>query len=115
MEVASRYSLKLTENESKNESLMLSIKNGLNKLLQFTLQEDKHLHFQWSFWMMIFASVIWPETWAIFFVMVIGLLKEIWDEKFGSGFCILDLVANAAGCLAAFSLIRIVSTPLFQR
>ncbi len=58
MEVASRYSLKLTENESKNESLMLSIKNGLNKLLQFTLQEDKHLHFQWSFWMMIFASVI---------------------------------------------------------
>ena len=87
---------------------MLNIKNGLNKLLQFTLQEDKHLHFQWSFWMMIFARVIWPESWAIFFVMSIGLLKEIWDGKFGSGFSIMDLVANAAGCLAAFSLIRIV-------
>jgi|GEM_PF-4711650 len=51
--------------------------------------------------MTVFARILWQEPWAIFFVMTIGLLKEIWDERFGSGFSLLDLAANAVGCMLA--------------
>lgn len=93
---------------------MLIIKKMLKQLVDQTLRKDKYLHLLWSFWMTVFSRILWTEQWAVFFVMTIGLLKEIWDARFGSGFSILDLVANAAGCLLALYLIRLLPGSLFH-
>ena len=64
--------------------------------------------------MTAFARVLWTEAEAIFFVMAMGLFKEVWDEKFGSGFSFLDLAANVAGCMLALYFIRLFPEPIFH-
>ena len=85
---------------------MPTIKIMLKQLFSHAWREDKYLHLLWSFWITVFARTLWPESWVFLFVMTIGLLKEVWDAKFGSGFSFLDLVANLFGCLLALYLIR---------
>jgi hypothetical protein len=77
-------------------------------------EEDKRLHFSWSFWLTLAANVLWPSHWAIPAVFMIGLSKELWDLKFGSGFCIFDLLANVLGIFAATVLAKELSGPVFE-
>lgn len=84
---------------------MLSVITRFFTLLPSKLtEEDKHLHFVWSFGLMIIGRYIWPAPWAFLIVFLIGLLKELWDIRWGSGFCFYDIVANLLGSGAALGL-----------
>ena len=77
-------------------------------------EEDKRLHMLWSFWLMLAAHVIWPAPWAFSAVFVLGLTKEVWDHRFGSGFCFFDIVANLLGSGAALTLSCALPGTLFD-
>lgn len=77
-------------------------------------EDDKRLHFAWSLWLTLAARVIWPPHWAFIAVFLIGLAKEFWDMRFGSGFCFFDLGANLLGSSAALSLAEAFSGPVFE-
>lgn len=77
-------------------------------------EEDKRLHFSWSFWLTLAAKVLWPSHWAIAAVFMIGLAKECWDLKFGNGFCIFDLLANVLGIFAAIVITKELSCSVFE-
>lgn len=67
-------------------------------------EPDKRLHVQWSFWLTLAAHVLWPAAWAIGAVFLVGLAKECWDLRYGSGFCRVDLACNLIGIFAAAAL-----------
>lgn len=67
-------------------------------------EEDKRLHMVWSFWIMVAARFLWPAPWAFAAVFLLGLGKEFWDRRFGSGFCYFDILANILGCTFALAL-----------
>ncbi len=71
-------------------AFLLSISNKL-------MEEDKRLHMTWSFWMTLSALLFWPAIWAFAAVFLIGFAKECWDSRYGSGFCVFDLLANLMG------------------
>lgn len=66
-------------------------------------EKDKRLHMAWSFWLTLFALLLWPTPWAFSAVFMIGLAKECWDSRYGSGFCVFDLLANITG--SSFALV----------
>lgn len=67
-------------------------------------EEDKRQHMRWSFWLTVGAMVVVKAGAAFAAVMLIGLLKECWDARYGSGFCCFDLFANLIGSLCALLL-----------
>lgn len=76
-------------------------------------EPDKRLHIRWSFWLTLCAHVLWPPLWAITTVFLIGLAKEFWDQRYGSGFCLVDLACNLVGILAAAVLCAILPQGVF--
>jgi hypothetical protein len=78
-------------------------------------EEDKVKHMVWSFFLTLAALTIWPAYLAFSAVFVIGLVKECWDFRFGSGFCLYDMTGNVIGSLVGLTfgllLIAIFSTP----
>lgn len=65
-------------------------------------EEDKVKHMVWSFWLTLVALALWPAYFAFFAVFLIGLAKELWDFRFGSGFCLFDMAGNVFGIAAGF-------------
>ncbi len=65
------------------------------------MEEDKRLHMAWSFWLTLSALLLWPAIWAFATVFLIGFGKECWDSRYGSGFCVFDLLANFMGSVFA--------------
>jgi len=63
-------------------------------------EEDKVKHMVWSFWLMLGALLVWPPVPAFAAVFMLGLIKECWDYRYGSGFCLFDMVGNLLGSLA---------------
>jgi hypothetical protein len=68
------------------------------------MEKDKLQHMRWSFVLVLISNWWWPLAWATIAVFVVGLAKEIWDARYGSGFCFYDLLGNligiGLGCLA---------------
>jgi hypothetical protein len=62
-------------------------------------EEDKIKHIYWSFFMLLFALLFVSMPQAMGVVMLLGLVKEIWDEYYGSGFCLFDMTGNLMGCM----------------
>ena len=62
-------------------------------------EEDKIKHIYWSFLLLLFALVFVPMHQALVMVLALGLVKEVWDEYYGSGFCLFDNTGNILGCL----------------
>ncbi|MCF8167193.1 MAG: hypothetical protein K9K38_22965 [Rhodoferax sp.] len=60
-------------------------------------EEDKIKHIVWSFWLTLLALLVCQAPMAFFVVFLIGLAKEFWDVRYGSGFCIFDMVGNFIG------------------
>ena len=59
---------------------------------------DKQRHFSVScLLVLLFLTVGTGFLISIALTWLIGLGKEVWDRFYGSGFCWLDMVANAAG------------------
>ncbi len=77
-------------------------------------EEDKRLHMVWSFWLTITAQILWPAPWAFFAVFSLGFIKECWDYRFGSGFCLFDIMGNLIGITAALTLTRILPSGVFE-
>lgn len=78
-----------------------------NVIRQFFLQlpaklreEDKGKHMTWSFWLTLAALSTMPTAAALLIVLLIGLGKECWDFRFGSGFCVFDMAGNIIGIAA---------------
>ena len=49
---------------------------------------------------MLIAAFLFQGGFAVLVVGLIGLIKECWDHFWGSGFCWLDMLANAFGIVA---------------
>lgn len=60
-------------------------------------EHDKQLHIRWSFWLTLVAYLLWPLAWAVAAVFALGLAKEYWDHRHGSGFCFVDIAGNLIG------------------
>lgn len=60
-------------------------------------EEDKGKHMTWSFWLTLAALSAMPALSALAIVLLIGLAKECWDFRFGSGFCMFDMAGNLIG------------------
>ena len=66
-------------------------------------EQDKLKHFsvcfllQWVFlpWMSVVASIIATS--------LIGLAKELWDQRYGSGFCWYDMMGNTLGIICGIA------------
>ena len=63
-------------------------------------QEDKIKHMVWSFWLTLAALLFWSAPVAFSVVFLLGLAKECWDSRYGSGFCWFDMTGNLLGSLA---------------
>lgn len=53
---------------------------------------------------MLGALFFMPPLLAFSAVLLIGLAKEFWDLRYGSGFCLYDMVGNVIGCLGGIAL-----------
>lgn len=62
-------------------------------------EEDKVKHMVWSFWLTLAALILWPAPLAFAAVFLLGLVKECWDYRYGSGFCLFDMMGNFLGSL----------------
>lgn len=63
-------------------------------------EEDKQKHFWLSF---ALVAMFYPWVnlaWAALMVLLLGLLKELVDHRFGTGFCWYDMGANGLGLSA---------------
>jgi hypothetical protein len=60
-------------------------------------EEDKIQHMVLSFCLMLAALIVFPATLAFTLVFLVGLVKEFWDARFGSGFCLFDMAGNLIG------------------
>ncbi len=78
-------------------------------------EPDKRLHMVWSFWLTLAARLLWPMPWAIAVVVLLGLAKECWDARFGSGFCWYDLVSNLAGICVALLITVLLPDGLYEQ
>ena len=77
-------------------------------------EEDKRLHMTWSFWLTLCALLLWPAPWAFAAVFLVGFAKECWDSRYGSGFCVFDLLANIMGSSLAMALAWVLPGTLFN-
>lgn len=73
-------------------------------LRQRYAEHDKHQHVRWSFGLTLGAALILPLSWAVALVFAIGIGKECWDQRYGSGFCFWDIGANIVGMAGALVL-----------
>lgn len=81
----------------------LPINNFLLRLPAKLKEEDKIQHMAWSFGLLLGALFFMPPLIAFTAVLLIGLAKEFWDLRYGSGFCLYDMVGNLIGCLAGIA------------
>ena len=72
-------------------------------------EEDKRQHMRWSFFLMLGALVLLPAYLAFAAVFLIGLVKECWDFKYGSGFCLFDMTGNFIGIVGGLFFGYVVS------
>lgn len=79
---------------------MLQVDHCYRYLRARSREYDKRQHFFYSLALVLAAAFLAPFWLAVVSVFVIGLGKECWDHFWGSGFCWIDMVANALGIVA---------------
>lgn len=82
----------------------LPINNFLVRLSEKMKEKDKIQHMTWSFGLLLGALLFMPPLLAFGAVLLIGLVKELWDMRYGSGFCLYDMVGNVIGCLGGIAI-----------
>jgi hypothetical protein len=72
--------------------------NLLRNARSFALERDKQQHFVVCF-VLTAGLLMVPATIGsiIAIVTAIGLAKELWDRRYGTGFCWYDMLANGLG------------------
>jgi hypothetical protein len=103
--------------KSQLEAIPPRMHGSVSRFIQFLSskveEEDKRLHFVWSFWLTVGAQLFWPMFWAFLSVFILGVAKECWDSRFGSGFCFFDIIANLLGSCSALVFVSILPGSLF--
>ena len=80
-----------------------------NNWYQNPIELDKKLHFLVSLCLVLFFFfLIQNLLLSIIISFLIGLLKEIYDKYFGSGFCWKDILADILGILIGIGLILLL-------
>jgi len=69
----------------------------MKSLLALLDEEDKRKHLLYSFFILLLLSAVLGLTLAVLLTALIGLVKEIWDHYYGTGFCWRDMAANGIG------------------
>lgn len=82
----------------------MNIKNNALFLIYKLKEEDKRKHLIWSFWIAVLSLVFFGYLISFSIAFLIGVVKEIWDHYYGSGFCFYDMTANCVGIFMAFFL-----------
>ena len=72
----------------------------LTRLCAKLKEEDKIKHIAWSFWLTLGALAVFSAPLAFSAVFLLGLAKECWDLRYGSGFCWFDMTGNLIGSVA---------------
>jgi len=67
------------------------------RLTALLAQHDKQQHVVCSFVIYLFACALAPASVALALTLFIGLMKEVWDKYYGTGFCYYDLLSNCIG------------------
>lgn len=75
-------------------------------------QRDKQQHVICSFVIYLIAGVFVSVGSALALTLFVGLLKEIWDEYFGTGFCYFDLLSNCIGVGLAIPVVYLINTSI---
>ncbi|MGH1462403.1 MAG: hypothetical protein ACRBB6_10225 [Neptuniibacter sp.] len=70
-------------------------------ILEKVRQEDKQQHFWYSFVIFCACCFFLNLPMALATTLLIGVVKEVWDHYYGSGFCWYDMLANCAGVFSA--------------
>lgn len=92
---------------------MGAIYRVFTQAILFINQEDKQKHFIVSLLLVLFFSFFLNIWSSVIVSTMIGLLKEVWDEFFGSGFCVKDLVANGLGIAVGIFIVFIFQSFVF--
>jgi hypothetical protein len=98
-----KLNLGLAPSQPWRSLMHISIYQFFIKLPLKLREEDKIKHIYWSFFILLFAMLFVSMPKALAVVMLLGLVKEIWDEYYGSGFCLFDMMGNLLGCLAGIA------------
>lgn len=64
-------------------------------------ESDKIKHFWVCFSLQCFFLLWLPMLFSVCVTLLIGILKECWDQYYGSGFCWYDMAANILGVCAS--------------
>lgn len=72
-------------------------------------EEDKVKHMVWSFLLTLTGLLVWSVPVTFAGVFLLGLAKECWDFRYGSGFCLFDMMGNLVGSVAGLILVGIIS------
>ena len=84
--------------------MLLFLARGLRRFLRLLpsklRERDKIQHMVWSFWLMLGFVMLWSAPQAFVAVLALGLAKECWDHRYGSGFCLFDMAGNVVGSVA---------------
>lgn len=76
-------------------------------LLQIMQQEDKAQHIICGFMAVVALTQLLGLVVASLLVLLLGLLKELWDLAIGTGFSWYDIVANLAGVALALMVLLV--------
>ena len=91
---------------------MLTINAGVKRLfhscLPFFRQEDKQQHIIVSCMLMLASLLYLGLLQSVMLVFTIGIVKEIWDKSYGSGFCWYDILGNVLGIMCGIGLNQII-------
>ena len=83
---------------------------ALTGFMEKMQEYDKKQHFCYSFVILLSTLLFFSWETGIILTAVIGLIKEIWDHYYGSGFCWYDMAANGLGMTTA----SLVVSPLLM-
>lgn len=92
---------------------MKMLSSLLPRLVALLAQPDKQQHVACSFVIYVAASAVLPASLALLLTLFIGLLKEVWDKYFGTGFCYYDLLSNCIGIGLALPVGYLVNASAF--
>jgi len=73
-----------------------------NHLRSLASQKDKQQHFIVCFLLTTLLLMSSGPGLTFLTVSAIGLGKELWDHRYGSGFCWFDMLANGLGMAVGF-------------
>jgi hypothetical protein len=92
---------------------MKMLSSLLPRLVALLAQPDKQQHVACSFVIYVAACAVLPASLALVLTLFIGLLKEVWDKYFGTGFCYYDLLSNCIGIGLALPVGYLVNASAF--